>query len=91
MLDPNGEYSDLYNRYAHIFLDFIDGPTKITKANEDAISLKLSYSDLLKLPVEYVLSDHKLEEGFNNNNILYELLYSDNEGNYYIYKINNML
>ena len=87
IIDPKGKSSDLYNRYAHIITDLTNDKTKISKINEDAIYLELNYNDLLKLPVKYVLSDYKLDSNFNYNNISFKLLYTDSEGEYYIYEV----
>lgn len=80
-LDVNGEFDEVYNRYAHVLINMTDEPTTMTLAQEDLISLNLSYNDLSMMNVKYIASSVPLE----NNKV--SLIYDDNGT--YIYSVNN--
>ena len=85
-LDPNGIYTDVYNRYAHISTDFTEQETSFELIAPDSIQLNLSYKDIDKIGVKYVFQTkalNVLETSYAN----FELIY--NEGNVYIYKVNS--
>ena len=83
ILDPKGEYKDIYNRYAHIAINLTSGDTKILNgATADTFTVRLNYEDSLKWPVKYLVVAGELE----NENKFYDRIYDDIEGNYHIYK-----
>ena len=85
LLDPNGEYDNIYNRYAHIETRIAeDGETKILPwLSLDSMKLEISYEDLVKKwPVKYLVTAGELE----GENKYYTEIYNDSEGNYYIYE-----
>lgn len=86
-IDPNNQYYDVYNRYAHIPLVLYDSDaTKFVKGPDDAIFiLFLNTNDLKKLSVNYVLTPSDLSP-LNSENITFIKLYEDNNSNK-IYKI----
>lgn len=55
-LDPAGEYSEIYNRYAHIDLHVVDGETSFEQIAGDLIRVNISLRDLKNLGIEYVVS-----------------------------------
>ena len=79
-LDPNGEYDEVYNRYAHIVVTLTEKETEMKLVQQDYIQLDLSYEDLLKLDVDYVLSIY----GTLSTDYM-ELIYGEN--GMYIYHI----
>ena len=84
LLDSNGEYDKVYNRYAHINV-FVSGDkgVKMTVISPDAIRLEIGYEDLLNSwPIKYLVTAGELkgEDGY------YEEIYNDEEGDYYIYE-----
>ncbi|MBQ6147577.1 hypothetical protein IJI70_01915 [Candidatus Saccharibacteria bacterium] len=87
ILDEDGEYDNIYNRYAHIFTnmtnektEFLSGPTA------DTMILNLNYEDSDKLSIRYLLTAGKLE----NETPYFKEIYNDIEGNYHIYeKVDN--
>ena len=87
ILDPTGEYDEIYNRYAHIFVTLTEGETKfIPGVAADIFSLELSCKDTSKWPVKYLLSAGKVEVCKND----FKEIYADTEGEYYIYmKVEN--
>ena len=59
-VDESGEYSDIYNRYAHVNVVLGKGKTTFSLVQEDVINVTLSYEDLEKLRVGYIVSSKKL-------------------------------
>lgn len=85
VLDPNNEYFDVYNRYAHIVIILTnDTPTNFQLATPDIIHLYLNVNDLEKLNVTYIASSVDLSQ-FSNENVTINEIYHD--GEYKIYKI----
>ncbi len=57
-IDPNGEYEQVYNRYAHITVEATDGETTFELTAPDAFKLKINLDDARKLGVtKWVTSD----------------------------------
>lgn len=79
LLDPNKSQEDIYNRYAHISINLVNGETKSTfeLKNPDQFTIKLSTSDLELLNVRYILSKHKLNE-FSSDKVNFKELSSAN-------------
>lgn len=91
LLDPGKSQEDIYNRYAHININLVDGETKsiFELKNADQVTVRLSISDLKLLNAKYVLSQQKLNElstdavsfkEISNANgfTIYEIQYSKN-------------
>ncbi len=57
ILDPNGEYEDVYNRYAHIGLVLTNNQTSFKLVAPDAFELVLNYDDICLLNPTYLISD----------------------------------
>lgn len=86
-LDVDKKYEEIYNRFAHINLNFIKNDTSMELIQADYFTLNLSYKDIYKTGARYILSLSKLEKS-PINNVSFELIYD--EYNCYIYKINYM-
>lgn len=84
MIDPNKEFEEVYNRYAHINVSLVDGESSCTLINMDSISLNLSYSLLDDLDIKYILSSKALES-VQSGNITFKQIY--NESGMYIYQV----
>lgn len=83
LVDEDGEYKDIYNRYAHISVALTDKDTEYAVgATPDLITIKLNCKDVLKWPVKYLVSVGKLESCTDN----FEKIYDDTEGEHYIYR-----
>lgn len=85
LLDPEGEYDYVYNRYAHIETVIADdGKTKIMPViSSDIMVLEISYNDLVnKWPIKYLLTNRLLK----NEKQYFRRIYDDKEGEYYIYE-----
>lgn len=55
-LDPEGKYSDIYNRYAHVNIHLGAESTSFELNQGDLITLNLSYEDLANLDIEYLVT-----------------------------------
>ncbi|NLT10945.1 MAG: hypothetical protein GXY06_00800 [Clostridiaceae bacterium] len=81
-LDPEGQYNEVYNRYAHMVISIEEGPTTPSLVQADFMTVKLAYEDLEKTGAEYLLSSSPKE---NTDYYQLELLY--NGGGKYIYRV----
>lgn len=79
------EYRKIYNRYAHIYLQVIEGESTIQLVQADAITLKINAEAIKQIGVKYIVGMTPLEK-FSNNQIEFEKIY-DEEG-MLIYKVN---
>lgn len=89
MLDKEGKYEDIYNRYAHIGVKLRNSEKeyeeKFKLIQSDVFDVYIVPQDLKDLNVKYIFTINELEK-FNTNNIKFEEIYSYN--NYKIYKVN---
>lgn len=79
------EYRKIYNRYAHIYLQVIEGESTIELVQADAITLKINPEGIKKIGVKYIVGMTPLDK-FSNNEVEFEKIY-DEEG-MLIYKVN---
>ena len=81
------EINWIYNRYSHMLINLVEEETKLELLGSDHIKIYLNVNDLEKIDVEYILTGRSLEE-FNNENMNFELIYSEDGFNIYnvIYK-----
>lgn len=82
-LDPIGKYNEVYNRYAHIILEFTEEETSMELMQADCMHLKLSYKDIILTDAQYIASIGQLN--VDNEYVTFSELYS--EAGSYIYKI----
>lgn len=82
-LDPSGEYNEVYNRYAHINLQFVEEDTSMELLQEDCLQLNLSYRDVVKTEAKYIVSQMELND--INQWVSFREIY--NEAGSHIYKI----
>ncbi|MDK2936172.1 MAG: hypothetical protein PWP62_1180 [Eubacteriaceae bacterium] len=88
LLDPGGNYNDVYNRYAHISMHLCDEEEikeKFVLDSADLFTVNLTLADLKTLNVTYVLSKRDLS-GLNGAEVTLNLLGSENGFN--LYKVN---
>ncbi|MBQ9025456.1 MAG: hypothetical protein IJ104_03635, partial [Methanobrevibacter sp.] len=84
--DENGENEDIYNRYAHVLVDFKnDSTTDFTLISTDVFLVSFNVNELYKLNVSYIATTKDMQD-FNNENLTFEECYAD--GAYKIYKVN---
>lgn len=82
-LDQSGQYNDIYNRYAHVLIEFCEEETSFELIQTDMIKIWLSYSDLSVTRAKYIVSDYRLEA--DNQYVVFEEIYD--EAGVYIYII----
>ena len=88
-LDPNKNYYETYNRYAHILVDIHDiNETYFELKYGDVFVLHLNVYDLQKLNVSYIATSKNLEK-LSNNNVEFEKIYKDHEYKIYHVKYEN--
>ena len=85
-IDPKGEYSDIYNRYAHIKINLVEGPSNFKLDFLDSMIVNLSYSDIKTLGIKYIVTTKNLNE-LNIADVELQKIYSYDE--YKIYQIIN--
>lgn len=61
MLDPEGEYEDIYNRYCHIRAS-LGSKTMLELVSTDYIEVTLSPEELKKLNIRYIVSTNDFDE-----------------------------
>nr|MCR5099255.1 hypothetical protein [Lachnospiraceae bacterium] len=88
MLDPKGKYEKIYNRYAHVRMVFSKKKrTRFELDQQDSITVRLAYRDVIMTGANYVVSKKKLKvdnrwltltETYNEDGIyIYKILYTD--------------
>ena len=77
LLDPDGKYEDIYNRYAHITVELVsDKESKFELTVQDAFKLYLPVDKLKDLNVKYIFTVNDLED-YENEDIKFEKLYDE--------------
>lgn len=82
-LDLNGQYEEIYNRYAHISLELTDNSTQFELLQTDSIKLSLDFQDMKTCEIEYLFSTVPWEK--ESDAVDFELLYSEDSA--YIFKV----
>lgn len=86
ILDPNKEYEEVWNRYAHIIIN-LGYETKFNLDAKDVYDVTLTYEDLKKLEVKYCYVHIKLDDQIIKDFNLEEV-FAREDVNQYIYLIN---
>lgn len=60
-LDNKKQYEDIYNRYAHIFIELVDQPTSFELIQTDLVKLNLNKQDICRNNIDYIYSTKKLD------------------------------
>ncbi|SCJ48299.1 Uncharacterised protein [uncultured Clostridium sp.] len=84
VLDPEGKYEEVYNRYAHILVYLTSEPTRFELLQSDMFALHLNFDDLSKLGVKYIMTPIVYEE-LDTGNVTFTKL--AHEGSCLIYQI----
>jgi hypothetical protein len=84
ILDPEGKYNEVYNRYAHIEVALTENESYPELVQADYIRLYLNYQDLHRIGIKYIFVQHPLEK---KQDVNFSLIY--NENCCYIYKLFN--
>lgn len=86
IVDPEGKYDEVYNRYAHIGIILSD-KTEFKLLTQDSYEVRLTYKNIKDLNVKYYFTDTKLTDEIQKEfhiNVKFE----DQERNQYIYQFN---
>ncbi len=81
-LDEEKQYNEVYNRYAHVVVDFCEGDTSFELIQPDLFKLHLSYGDLELTGVKYIVSDYSIAD---DGGAPFEEIYG--EAGAYVYRI----
>lgn len=73
-LDPNGDYEEVYNRYAHVVMKFTEEDTSMELIAADNMQVNLSYKDIEKTGVSYVLTRDELVD---QSECVFEKIYDE--------------
>ena len=88
LIDENHEYSDVYNRYAHIIITLTDQPTTMDNSTApDMVNLSLNVNDIKKWDVDYIMSTVDYSDLFDRENIKYTQVFTDSNNYNRIYKL----
>lgn len=82
-VDPDGEYSNVYNRFCHISLHLTEENTTFSLLGGDLIDLNLSVTDMKGFDVDYVITEKEYPEIVTGVNFMPV----EKVDNYTIYKI----
>lgn len=77
-LDPEGKYEEIYNRFAHVIVCFTDKETSFEEIRGDSIQMNLSYKDIKKTEVSYLLVGGELEADLDNGYVEFQEIYKEN-------------
>lgn len=87
ILDPDREYEDIYNRYAHITISLTSSkPTTISLISGDLVHVLLNVEDLEKIGVKYIFSNAKLDV-FNDDVTYFQKLTNNTNIPYNIFQV----
>ena len=88
IIDPNGQYEEVYNRYAHIKIELQNETnTTFNLVSADLILINLNVNDLEKLNVSYISTPNDLEP-LSNENVTFEKIYEKDSYKIYHLKYN---
>lgn len=85
IVDPDGIYDEVYNRYAHLTINLTKNDTKAELMYQDHVILDLNVNKLKELDVDYILTVQDLSD-YQTNNIHLDEIYS--EYGIFVYKLN---
>jgi hypothetical protein len=83
ILDPEGKYEHVYNRFGHVWVQVVAGETRFEIKEKDVFILYITPEDLRKVGVRYLLSNGALPV---QSQILKEIDRVDAD-NLYIYEV----
>ena len=83
ILDPEREYEEIWNRYAHMVIAFSDDDqSHYELLGPDSMQMRLNREDFLSLDVSYVITQNEITDGWKD--ILFEKY---NESGIWIYEV----
>lgn len=86
ILDINGEYEEVYNRYAQVCVEIVyNGTTTIELKSADLVFVQLTIEDLKNLGIDFIMTTRNLET-INSDIMKFELVLYDKISRQRIYK-----
>ena len=87
ILDPEGKYENVYNRYAHIYIEVVEKEPveKFVLVSPDTYRIYITADELEKLNIKYIFTV-RIMENYESENVSFDLLYDVDT--YRIYKVN---
>uniref|UniRef100_UPI001E458A72 DUF7654 domain-containing protein n=1 Tax=Faecalitalea cylindroides TaxID=39483 RepID=UPI001E458A72 len=85
-LDPDNQYNEVYNRYSHIDISFVQEKTSFELLFDDAIKINLSYEDISKTGATYLFVNEvtvPFEFDVNNGFVALEQIYNESGASIY--------
>ncbi len=86
-LDKENQYEEVYNRYAHISLNFTTEQTSFVLNQPDTFTLMLNYDDISECGIDYIFSQVPLES--LSDKLVFNVIYQ--EDGVFIYQVENIL
>lgn len=77
-LDETSQYEEIYNRYAHVNINFTDEETSFSLIQADYMQVNLSYKDVEKTGTEYLLVMGAPSFNAENGYVDFEKIYEEN-------------
>lgn len=77
-LDEESKYEEIYNRYAHVNIQFTDDETSFELIQGDYMQLNLSYEDIKKTDAEYLLVLGTIDINEENSYVTFDKIYEEN-------------
>ncbi len=84
-LDPYGEKSDVWNRYAHIHVDLTTEKSSFELVQVDVVDIHLNLETLKQLNVDFILNEGPLSDSYQTESCHFR--YRKKFGDYYIYQL----
>lgn len=88
MLDKENKYEEVYNRYAHVYMELVESEDQITDKfvliSTDSFKVFVTPEELKEMNIKYIFTIRVMED-YNDENQEFNLIY--NENNYHIYEV----
>lgn len=88
MLDKDKKYEEVYNRYAHVYMEIVPNKEMISDKfvllTNDKIAVYITPDELKDMNIKYIFTVRVMED-FKDENIDFDLIY--NENNYHVYNV----
>lgn len=88
MLDEENKYEEVYNRYAHVYMELVESEDQITNKFElistDSFKVFVTPEELKEMNIKYIFTVRVMED-YNSESQEFNLIY--NENNYHIYEV----
>lgn len=88
MLDKENKYEEVYNRYAHVYMELVESEDQITNKFElistDSFKVFVTPEELKEMNIKYIFTVRVMED-YNSESQEFNLIY--NENNYHIYEV----